>query len=227
MLPNSIVLNQIEPHIKIAVRKSNKAKHCSIRIKAGEVELVLPNNDFKTGYAFLLKKEHWIRKKLKNYKIISIDHTTLPIFGELYALQYIEATYDEILIENEMIKIHSPINTANKSLIQFLQSKLLLEITNLVEILNNKQTFSFTKIRIVNSKSRWGSCCTRGVLSFNWRLALVPKEILHYVVVHEMCHLLEMNHSKRFWNHVSTFCPDYKSHKTWLKENSARLHQYL
>jgi predicted metal-dependent hydrolase len=70
--------------------------------------------------------------------------------------------------------------------------------------------------------------------NFKWRqkrsfltLVLAPHEVLYYVVVHEMCHLLEMNHSERFWSLVSDLCPDYKMHKLWLKENGMRLHQYL
>ena len=170
MLPSSVVLNQIEPHIKIAVRKSNKAKHCSIRIKAGEVELILPNNDFETGYAFLLKKESWIRKKLKNYKVVSIDPTTLPIFGALHTIQHIDATYDEIIIENKTIKIYSPSSSVNKLLIQFLQRKLLSEIDNLAETLNKKQIFLFTKIKIVNSKVSVNSSAL-----YDWAKSLVSK----------------------------------------------------
>jgi predicted metal-dependent hydrolase len=65
------------------------------------------------------------------------------------------------------------------------------------------------------------------VLSFNWRLVFAPKEILEYLVVHEMCHMIEMNHSMRFWNLVEKLYPDYKVAKLWLKQNGVRLHQYL
>ena len=77
----------------------------------------------------------------------------------------------------------------------------------------------YTKIRIAEQKTRWGSCSGRGVISYNWRLILMPDMILDYVVVHELCHLIEMNHSKAFWNLVGTVLPDYQKRRAWLKEN--------
>ena len=92
--------------------------------------------------------------------------------------------------------------------------------------ITNEQNLQFSEIKLSNNKSTWGSCSNKGRLLFNWRLIFVPLETLYYVVVHEMCHLVEMNHSSRFWNLVSNLCPDYKAHKQWLKINSYRLHHY-
>ena len=74
-------------------------------------------------------------------------------------------------------------------------------------------------VRINSAVTRWGSCSGRGVISYNWRLILMPDTILDYVVVHELCHLIEMNHSKAFWNLVGTVLPDYQKRRAWLKEN--------
>lgn len=82
---------------------------------------------------------------------------------------------------------------------------------------------SFQRITIRAQKTRWGSCSSRGTLSFNWRLMLAPPRVLDYVVVHELCHLKHMDHSRNFWNAVAEIMPDYKEHKKWLKENGARL----
>lgn len=78
---------------------------------------------------------------------------------------------------------------------------------------------SFNKIRIGNQRTRWGSCSSKGTISYNWRLILMPEEIMDYVVVHELCHLIEMNHSSRFWMLVSGILPDYAVRKTWLKQH--------
>ena len=78
---------------------------------------------------------------------------------------------------------------------------------------------TYGRITIKNQKTRWGSCSTKGNLNFNVALMLVPPEVLDYVVVHELCHRLEMNHSPRFWNEVGKVIPDYKKHEKWLKEN--------
>ena len=82
---------------------------------------------------------------------------------------------------------------------------------------------NYTSITIRDQKTRWGSCSGRGTLSFNWRLILAPPEILDYVVVHELCHLTHMNHSKEFWGLVSKVLPDYKVRRKWLKENGHTL----
>lgn len=72
-------------------------------------------------------------------------------------------------------------------------------------------------IRISHATRRWGSCSTRGTLCFSWRLVLAPPEIIDYVIVHELVHLIHHNHSKRFWGNVGTVMPDYRERKNWLK----------
>lgn len=79
------------------------------------------------------------------------------------------------------------------------------------------------RITIRNQKTRWGSCSTKGNLNFNCLLMLAPPEVLDYVVVHELCHRKEMNHSDRFWAEVARICPNYKAHRKWLKENGNTL----
>lgn len=78
-------------------------------------------------------------------------------------------------------------------------------------------------IRIKDQKTRWGSCSSKRNLNFNWRLVMAPPEVLDYVVVHELCHLTHMNHSRDFWNMVGTVMPEYKERKKWLRENQERL----
>lgn len=81
----------------------------------------------------------------------------------------------------------------------------------------------YTSVTIRDQKTRWGSCSSLGTLSFNYRLIFAPPEILDYVVVHELCHLTHMNHSKDFWNMVGSILPDYKARRQWLREHGQEL----
>ena len=80
-----------------------------------------------------------------------------------------------------------------------------------------------SRITIRNQKTRWGSCSSKGNLNFNCLLMLCPEEVRDYVVVHELCHRKELNHSTRFWNEVARVMPDYAQHRKWLKENGGSL----
>jgi len=75
------------------------------------------------------------------------------------------------------------------------------------------------KLRISSARTRWGSCSSRGTLSFTWRLVMAPLPVIDYVVVHELCHLQVRNHSKDFWNKVRAVMPDYKERARWLRVN--------
>ena len=82
---------------------------------------------------------------------------------------------------------------------------------------------TYTRITIRDQKTRWGSRSSSGTLSFNYRLLYAPPRVLDYVVVHELCHITHMNHSKEFWNMVASILPDYKECRLWLKEHGAEL----
>lgn len=82
---------------------------------------------------------------------------------------------------------------------------------------------NYTSITVRDQKTRWGSCSSRGTLSFNYRLIFAPPVILDYVVVHELCHLTHMDHSKNFWNMVASVMPEYKECRKWLREHGQEL----
>ena len=81
---------------------------------------------------------------------------------------------------------------------------------------------SYGTVTIREQKTRWGSCSTKGNLNFNWKLVLMPPEILDYVVVHELAHRIQMNHSAAFWVEVGKILPDYKERRQWLKVNGQK-----
>ncbi len=82
---------------------------------------------------------------------------------------------------------------------------------------------TYGRITIRSQHTRWGSCSAKGNLNFNCLLMLCPEEVQDYVVIHELCHRKEMNHSAAFWAEVETYCPNYRSHRKWLKDNGSSL----
>jgi predicted metal-dependent hydrolase len=83
----------------------------------------------------------------------------------------------------------------------------------------HNHNFKPVKVRISSARTRWGSCSPKKTLSFTWRLVMAPMPVIDYVVVHELCHLNEMNHSKAFWARVASILPGYKKQKKWLKDH--------
>ena len=81
---------------------------------------------------------------------------------------------------------------------------------------------TYNRIAIRAARTRWGSCSAKGIFNFNWKLALMPEEILDYLVVHELAHRVEMNHSPAFWAVVAEEIPDYKTRREWLRQNGAK-----
>jgi predicted metal-dependent hydrolase len=79
-------------------------------------------------------------------------------------------------------------------------------------------------LRVKDQQRRWGSASAKGALNFNWRLVLAPPPVLDYVVVHELCHLLELNHSPRFWARVAAVLPDFRERQAWLREHGPALY---
>jgi YgjP-like, metallopeptidase domain len=84
---------------------------------------------------------------------------------------------------------------------------------------------SFGRVRVKDQRTLWGSCTPRGDLNFNWRLTLAPPEVLDYVVIHELAHRFEMNHSRRFWERVARHCPEHRAHRRWLRKNGEALYR--
>ena len=108
-------------------------------------------------------------------------------------------------------------------LAEFLIDYARKHITFRVEYYAKKHDFKFNKIAIKDQRSRWGSCSSLSNLNFNWRLIFAPTEISDYVIVHELSHTKQMNHSARFWNIVAECMPEYKIRNSWLKENGKYL----
>ena len=104
-----------------------------------------------------------------------------------------------------------------------LKQKALLCIPQKVEYFAKRIGVKPAKITVRNQKTRWGSCSKSGSISINCLVMLMPGPVIDYVVVHELCHIKEMNHSKSFWREVERIIPDYKQRQNWLKENGFQI----
>jgi len=132
-------------------------------------------------------------------------------------------------IDEHMLKVQSTVDERSKlEKITFEQIKELADqaveyIPKRVKYYAEKENFVYNKITIKNLVSRWGSCSTKGNLNFNCLLMLTPDYVIDYIVVHELCHLREMNHSEKFWAEVEKIMPDYQRAELWLKQNGGNL----
>lgn len=146
----------------------------------------------------LREKEGWIQKHIE--KIREQEEKKKETQGESMEREY---------LTNEEIKK--------------LADKALQHIPKRVSYFAKQIDVTYGKITIRNQKTRWGSCSSKGNLNFNCLLMLTPPEVIDYVVVHELCHRKEMNHSDAFWAEVEKILPYYKEQVKWLKENGGQI----
>ena len=103
--------------------------------------------------------------------------------------------------------------------IRCLADEALAYIPGQVRYFAQQMGVTYGRITIRNQQTRWGSCSSKGNLNFNCLLMLCPMEVIDYIIVHELCHRKEMNHSARFWAEVAAVLPDYRHHEKWLKQH--------
>ncbi len=112
-----------------------------------------------------------------------------------------------------------------KALDAWYKAEATVVIKQSVWRMSRRLGLTYNSIMIRNQRTRWGSCSSLGNLSFNFKLASAPQEVIDYVVLHELMHLKEPNHSKRFWSLVEAQCPEYRRHRLWLKQVEGRTEQ--
>ena len=194
-------------------RFSKKAKRIRIQIVDGAEELIIPaHSDFNDAVGFLKQKESWILK----HKSSSDNNNYYYYLGKKIVLNQqfnFFSKKSKFSFSNNVLSIVSPVNsqfTLDEIYNFWLYKEAKEIITERCLTLANRYLFNVNKIVIRRQKTRWGSCSAKGNLSFNYKLMKFNTEIIDYVIIHELCHLKEMNHSKRFWNLVEAIIPDYK-----------------
>ncbi len=172
-----------------------------------------------------VKLTYILRKSNKARRIrISVNYdakvvVTLPRFTpEIFAERFIRKNARWILDKIEKFKKSGPAFSLKGSHGEYLVNKndAYKLAKKSVDKLNKFYRFDIRKISIRNQKSRWGSCSKNGNLNFNYKIAFLPEYLADYLVAHELCHLREMNHSKKFWNLVAASVPDYKQKRKEL-----------
>jgi predicted metal-dependent hydrolase len=145
--------------------------------------------------------------------------------GELVRLESGLKSYKSILLGSE--EFPTPDLTINlrpaveRHLRRLAERELPLRVQEFAAL----HQLTVRRVTVRNQRSRWGSCSRRGTISLNWRLVQTPAFVRDYIILHELMHLREMNHSARFWQQVERVCPDYVVAERWLKQHSRVLRQ--
>jgi len=155
------------------------------------------------------------------------DGSRICIEGRDYALERRQGKYITLKLEDGRCLLTLPQpdseDAVRAALKQALSRRALMRIREKLGEYAPKIGVEFGRVAIRDQKSRWGSCSAKHNLNFNWKLIMAPPEALEYVVIHELCHLIEFNHSARFWGLVERQMPEYEAWKKWLKAHGSEL----
>jgi predicted metal-dependent hydrolase len=172
------------------------------------VELVLPESaSLEQGHAFVRQHRAWIERQLLRVAAATAQRETAPA--------------GMVLLAGAYRPLPPALDTGGAR--AWLQREARQAFGERVQVRSAEMGVQPRRIFLREQRSRWGSCSARGNLSLNWRLIQAPPEVLDYVVVHELAHLREFNHSKRFWALVAAHCPEYKRWMRWLKQEGCKL----
>ena len=218
--------------------------HKTIRTKRKSIALVVqpdgklivraPKRATKREINALVKKyANWIAKK--QAKMLEIQEALLPhkfiegeeffFLGEGYPLQIVGAKKITLRLWGKHFQLAKFAQAdAEWHFEKWYKKEARKIFTERVDFYAKKYDFKYAKLKLSSAQTRWGSCSSHGNINLTWRLVMMPKEIIDYVVVHELSHLREHNHSKAFWAQVEAILPDYKSRRTWLKKNGMRFY---
>lgn len=225
-----------------------RSVHVSIEA-GGKVQVSCSSHfSLKKVRAFLDTHWLWIRSQILEEKRIKKKYPRKKFHsGETFLFQgkKIKLKYKKVLLkrrrtslgknlpgfhvkDNDLIYMWSHLQDLNSDVLKI---KLIdfYEVTGKKLLSESIHTFSSRmelipkSVRMGSQRTLWGSCSSEGKISLNWRLAAAPKDVLNYVVIHELAHLKYLSHSSDFWSLVSRFCPNYEKHEVWLNKNALAL----
>ena len=225
-MPNRIRLGKISYMIEISKIERSARKTLSVSVSAdGEVivkaPLKLPESEI---YRFLNDKRSWIESKLKKADMVQnqfndiIEYRQILLFGKRYygyfssQVSKITLTDNKILIPTKIKQdqLHKKITNWYKKMADDYLVRRTREVSALINIMPSG-------IKCTGSRGRWGACNSSRQIFLNWRCVMLPNRLIDYVIVHELAHILELNHSPRFWAVVGQILPDFKERRQELK----------
>ncbi len=222
-------------NFNISIKRTNRLKTVSLKVKNQEVVLSVPK--FVTDSEIdniIERKINWIRNKLAiektnnfNIKKKYENGEKFLYFGSEYSLKIKHSNSDNVYLDNNIMIVEVNNNSKAVHIRNILNNwyiaeskKYLIKTTNYYEVLIG---VSVNKLIFGKYKSKWGSCNSKKTISYDWRIIMAPLEVIHYLIIHELCHIKHLNHSNDFWKTVEKYMANYKLQKKWLKTNSSKL----
>jgi len=217
----------IPSHIHKILRSSRRTIGIEIQ-PCGQVIVRAPQRAaMRDILYFIQEKTHWIEKillQLKNKPVFQtekqfVEGESFLFLGKHYSLKIVQDYHMQPLYFDEYFNIQADaLPHAKQIFTNWYKEKAQILFQERIDYYAPLLSVIYTKMRLSNAKKRWGSCSIKGYINLNWRLMMAPLSVIDYVVVHELAHLKEMNHSSRFWQIVENVLPDYKQERRWLRK---------
>ena len=216
------------PPIAVTIRHSARAKRISLRVSRldGKVTLTLPHHTpDREGIAFLEEKAQWLRGHVQQVAapVLVAAGVSVPVLGIMHRVEAASVAKPSIADGRIVVPSQRPVGATVKAVLRTkARDALDAAVTRHARDIGRP----CAAISLRDTRSRWGSCTATGKIMLSWRLIMAPAEVLDYVAAHEVAHLIEMNHSARFWRLTAQLCPDFQRHRDWLRLNGDQLHRY-
>jgi predicted metal-dependent hydrolase len=221
-----------EQRVPVSFRHSRLARRYTIYVRPDQtVSVTIPRRGSMTGaQRFLESRRAWIVRTLQKLRNRPVLPKIWPAGTEVFCRGQRAAIRTEprggqlgVYLDGEFCGLANADGDFRPVVEAWLQKVAAVELTRRVHELAAAHQSPVRRITIRDQRSRWGSCSPHGTISLNWRLVQLPDEVRDYVILHELMHMREMNHSRRFWAHVAAVCPSYEEHERWLKQHGASL----
>lgn len=220
----------------VEVKRSSRTKTASLKVEEGAVIIVVPKGLSSARIESIVNDKHdWIIDKIARQQLATpasskryLSGEAFPYLGRNYRLKVLTGDYQALKLINGRLQLtlrESAIQDyfTRGALIRWYKRNAKVKFAEKVARYSKVVGVSARSIAIKTFKSRWGSCSAEGDIDFNWVVVMAPNRIVDYIVVHELCHLLHHDHSRKFWAEVERVMPDYSECKAWLKVNGHTL----